>query len=66
VLAGRRAAGTADLDRACPICGAARGWHCTKTVGAQVLPRKKVHPERTRRIEGHSGRIEPVDEEPRS
>lgn len=37
-----------DLARPCPICQARPNWRCTKTVGYQVLPRKKVHPERKR------------------
>jgi hypothetical protein len=33
-------------NRVCPICQAAIGWRCTKTVAGVAVPRKTDHKER--------------------
>lgn len=45
-LSGRVSVEIGKRKKPCPVCGAAIGWRCTKTVGLQVMPRAKDHKER--------------------
>ena len=45
-LTGRVAVEVGKRNRVCPICQAAIGWRCTKTVAGVAVPRKTDHKER--------------------
>lgn len=45
-LSGRVAVDLGKRERRCPLCEAAPGWRCTKTVAGVAVPRKTDHKER--------------------
>ena len=49
VLSGRVAVNVGRRTRVCPVCHAAIGWRCTKTVAGAEVPRKTDHRERNAR-----------------